>query len=77
MTFGAQLKNARQAARMTQPETARLLDVSTQTVSNWECERSTPWPSQQDKLLAAIGAKAVAVEPLAPPAGRRRISDLI
>lgn len=79
MKWGELFREARKAGRLTQPEASRLVDVSTQTVSNWECLRSEPWASQQDTILAKVRGAAVAVEPLAEPAGRdrRRISDLI
>ena len=45
MTFAAQLKQARQAAGLSQSELARELGVSTYTVKSWESGRREP-PTQ-------------------------------
>lgn len=72
MTFGEQVKDIRRRRHMTQAEMAGALGLkSLQTVSNWECERSTPWPAQQDRILQQIASLDV-------PAGKRerpRVSD--
>lgn len=47
-TFGARLRKAREAARMTGPQMARELRVSAQTVSEWERGRYFP---AADKLV--------------------------
>lgn len=41
-SFGARMREARIFRRMTQPEIAKLLGVSRQTISNWETERVPP-----------------------------------
>ena len=42
MTFGAQLKQARLAAGLTQQQVADLCGVGVQTVKSWEAERREP-----------------------------------
>ena len=42
MTIGEKLKAARGGAGMTQEQAAQRLQVSRQTVSNWENDRSYP-----------------------------------
>ncbi|NLY09145.1 MAG: helix-turn-helix transcriptional regulator [Tissierellia bacterium] len=42
MEIGKKLKTARANAQMTQEEAAEALDVSRQTISNWENEKSYP-----------------------------------
>ncbi len=42
MTIGQQLKTARMQAGMTQEEISEALDVSRQTISNWENDKSYP-----------------------------------
>lgn len=42
MEIGSKLKNARNEKGMTQEQAAELLDVSRQTISNWENNRSYP-----------------------------------
>ena len=42
MSFGEQLKKARYKKGMTQEAFAELLDVSRQTISEWECGKTFP-----------------------------------
>lgn len=42
MEIGSKLKNARKAKEITQEHAAELLDVSRQTISNWENNKSYP-----------------------------------
>ena len=42
MEIGSKLKNARNEKGITQEQAAELLDVSRQTISNWENNKSYP-----------------------------------
>lgn len=42
MSFGDQIKKARDKKRITQEGLAELLDVSRQTISEWECGETFP-----------------------------------
>ena len=42
MEIGSKLKNARKEKGITQEHAAELLDVSRQTISNWETDKSYP-----------------------------------
>ena len=42
MNIGTKIKNARTSANLTQEQVAEALDVSRQTVSNWENEKTYP-----------------------------------
>jgi DNA-binding transcriptional regulator YiaG len=68
VTFAHTIRQHRLRLRLTQAEFALWLDRDKQTVSNWECGRSTPWPKEQQRVLAALGA---------PPQNRERIVDRI
>jgi transcriptional regulator with XRE-family HTH domain len=54
VTFADQLRAVRSALRCSQVELAARLGVTGQSVSNWECGRSTPWPRQQAELSANL-----------------------
>lgn len=54
MNFGQQVLSTRQALHLTQAELARVLERTTQTVSNWECEVTAPWPREQTKILSRL-----------------------
>lgn len=68
MTFPQTLKATRQSLKLTQGELARRLDVSPQTISNWECGRNAPW----DAELAGVTARLATLRPARP-----RVSDRI
>jgi transcriptional regulator with XRE-family HTH domain len=53
MTFGNLIRVERERLHLTQAELAIMLLVSKQTVSNWECGRSTPWSGDQERHLRA------------------------
>ena len=42
MDIGTKIKNARISANLTQEQVAEALDVSRQTISNWENEKTYP-----------------------------------
>jgi len=71
LSFAERVRAAREQLGFTQAEMGDAVGVGAQTVSNWECGRSLPWPKVQlrvlDKIAVMLGAK---------PA-RRRVSDLI
>ena len=81
MTFSAWIKARRKALGLTQAELALRLDVDKQSISNWECGRSTP-PEVPDLDLpvatpmpptAAPPPSTVPVsDPSAPPRGAHR-----
>lgn len=54
MTFASQILDTRRALGLTQVQLAAVLDTSEQTVSNWECERTTPWPKQQVAIMGKL-----------------------
>ena len=54
MTFALQIQSTRHTLGLTQAELAGLLDVSSQTVSNWECGANEPWPRQQVDILGKL-----------------------
>ena len=61
MTFATQLKQARQAAGLTQQQVADLCGVGVQAVKNWEAGRRSP-PKHpvhtQAEILGLIAAEA-------------------
>lgn len=73
MTFPETLRATRQAHVLTQAELADRLGVSSQTLSNWECGRSSPWPKQEANVLLAL----VAIGLPKPKAPRARICERI
>ncbi|MDE2471896.1 MAG: helix-turn-helix transcriptional regulator [Bradyrhizobium sp.] len=54
MTFGRHIQNARRSLGLTQAELAARLAVDKQSISNWECERSTPWPKERERVLSML-----------------------
>lgn len=56
MSIGTRIRDARQAAGMTQEQLARAIQVTTATPSRWESDRNRPYP----RLLCAI-AEALGV----------------
>lgn len=55
MTFSAWIKARRKALGLTQAGLAERLDVDKQSVSNWECGRSTPWEKEQARIKTLLG----------------------
>lgn len=54
MTFARNVRSARRGLHLTQMELAARLDVDKQSVSNWECGRSTPWPKERLRVLSLL-----------------------
>jgi DNA-binding transcriptional regulator YiaG len=66
--FARHIYLARRALRLTQSQLAARLGVTVQCVSNWECDRSRPWPEQELRILERLkqverGAFAVPSSP--------------
>lgn len=55
MTFSSWIKTRRRELGLTQADLAARLDVDKQSVSNWECGRSAPWPKEEDRVRRALG----------------------
>ena len=72
ISFGKRVLTARRQLGLTQAELAERLDESMQSVSNWECERTRPWPKRQVEILAAILSF---YQPA--PTGRSRVCERI
>lgn len=70
MTFASQLRSAREALRLTQPELARAIGCSMQSVSNWETGRNVPREGRQAQILEHVAG-------LRAPIGRCTIIDRI
>lgn len=73
MTFADRIRAHRLALGLTQDDFAARLGVSGQTVSNWECGRSVPWPRTQVRVLG----EAVPTPAVTPRRQRKSVSDLI
>ncbi len=58
-SFGARLRDARERCGLTQAEVAERLDVSWQTVSNWETGQRTPGADYLLDLAALYGESLV------------------
>ena len=69
--FGARLKLARNHLALTQAELALELNVTIQTISNWEVGRCVPWSHTQAGVLARI------TELYSPVKHRDRVLDRI
>jgi transcriptional regulator with XRE-family HTH domain len=54
VTFPAQIKQLRLALHLTQVELGALLDVSAQSICNWERGRSLPWEKDREGYLAVL-----------------------
>lgn len=54
MTFPDQIRAARHRLQLSQAELAVALAVDKQSVSNWECGRTTPWPREQVRVLGLL-----------------------
>jgi transcriptional regulator with XRE-family HTH domain len=55
MTFSTTIRQHRLRLNLTQAELAVRLDVDKQSVSNWECGRSSPWAKHQAEILQKLG----------------------
>lgn len=51
ISFGQQLHDTRTALGMTQDDLAQAVGVDKQTISNWECGRTQPWPNKKVEVL--------------------------
>lgn len=67
---GAALTEAREALGMSQAVAARVMGVSGQSMSSWECDRVKPWGKNAEKIANFImaGKKAMARKVKAVPA---------
>lgn len=54
MTYGTQIKHARESHRLTQEQLAEHLDVTRQAVSKWEADLSRPTREKLDKLTELL-----------------------
>ena len=54
-TIGGHLRRRRLQLKIYQPEAARLLQVSTVTLSRWECDKVLPTPPHCDRIAAYLG----------------------
>ena len=54
-TLGGQLRRRRLQLKIYQPEAARLLQVSTVTLSRWECDKVAPTRPHYDRIAAYLG----------------------
>ena len=54
-TIGGHLRRRRLQLKIYQPEAARLLQVSTVTLSRWECDKVAPTPPHYAKIAAYLG----------------------
>lgn len=74
-TFQATIREARRRLQLTQVQLAALLDVDKQSISNWECGRSTPWPAVEKRALERLAALLDPAELGAGRPMRRRVID--
>ena len=63
MNFGEKLKKIRNEREMTQKEMADFLNVSVQTISNWESGRRSPHPELYTTIANTLG---IELEQIAP-----------
>lgn len=76
--FGKQLHTTRTALGMTQDDLAAECGVDKQTISNWECERTQPWPNKKvDVLTKLIELQRMRPPVVQPAPVRERIIDRI
>lgn len=54
MNFSLEIKRLRERLGMTQVELASTLQITSQSISNWETGRSTPWPSIAVEILDTL-----------------------
>ena len=54
MTYGEQIKQAREAQRLTQEQLAEALGVTRQAVSKWEADLSRPARSKLERLSEVL-----------------------
>jgi DNA-binding XRE family transcriptional regulator len=53
-TIGGHLRRRRLQLKIYQPEAARLLQVSTVTLSRWECDKVAPTPPHHERIAAYL-----------------------
>lgn len=56
---GKQIASARELLGLTQPELASAAGVSDQTISNFETNRSDPYPATVEKITAALERRGI------------------
>jgi len=54
-TIGGHLRRRRLQLKIYQPEAARLLQVSTVTLSRWECDKVAPTLPHYERIAAYLG----------------------
>jgi transcriptional regulator with XRE-family HTH domain len=54
-TIGGHLRRRRLQLKINQSEAARILEVSTVTLSRWECDKVYPTWDQQPRIIAYLG----------------------
>lgn len=56
---GKQIASARELLGLTQPELASAAGVSDQTISNFETNRSEPYPATIEKITSALERRGI------------------
>lgn len=64
MTFGEQIKQARERKNISQEELAEYIGVSRQAVSKWENDSSLPHGANREKLTDFLNMELIGEEPL-------------
>lgn len=54
-TLGDYLRKTRLDRNLSQPQVARVIGVTTDTITNWELNRNTPEAKQAAKIISFIG----------------------
>ena len=62
-TVGGHLRRRRLQLKIHQSQAARLLRVSTVTLSRWECDKVFPTAPHQPKIVAYLGHDPFKTEP--------------
>ena len=75
MTLGEKIRRLREERGLSQEELAEALDVSRQTVSNWENDKATPDAVKLGLLCKALGVSADEMLALPSPGNGREKED--
>ena len=57
ITYGDHLRTKRLNLNLTQPQVAKLINVTTESITNWELNRNTPELNQIPKIISFLGYK--------------------